>query len=74
MILTRAELATLTGCKTRSGQIRVLTANGVRFIVAADGWPRVLESAVIQAAGEAVVALPKRHEREPNFDAIQRAR
>lgn len=71
MILSRAEVADLTGRKTRAGQIGVLARNGVRFIIAADGWPRVLEAAVIQAAGSAVVALPKRHEREPNFDAIR---
>ncbi len=71
MILSRAEVVELTGRKTRAGQIAVLARNGVRFLIAADGWPRVLEAAVIQAAGPGVVALPKRHEREPNFDAIR---
>ena len=70
MILTRAEVVELTGRKTRAGQIAVLAQNGVRFLIAADGWPRVLEAAVIQAAGPKVVRLPRRAETEPRLDAI----
>lgn len=73
MILDRADMVILTQARTRKGQIEVLARNGIRFVVGADGWPRVHEAAVVQAAGSAVVALPKRQEREPNFDAIQRA-
>lgn len=69
MILARHELELLTGRKTRRGQIDVLTRNGVRFIVAADGWPRVHEAALLQPA-DRVVRLPRRTETEPRLDAI----
>ena len=54
MILTRAEVVELTGRKTRAGQIAVLAQNGVRFIIAADGWPRVLEAALVSWLPEPV--------------------
>ena len=69
MILTRPELVTLTGRRTRAGQMRVLAANRIPYIIAADGWPRVHEAALLESLG--VVRLPARTEREPNYAAIR---
>jgi hypothetical protein len=46
LCLSRTEIAELTRAKTRAGQIRVLQRNGVRHIIAADGWPSVTRAAV----------------------------
>ena len=59
MFLTPDELATLTGRKRASAQLRWLSGNGLRFIVGADGRPRVLRAEVEGRL------LSKRPAREP---------
>ena len=51
MFLTRDELQELTGFKYPSKQIEWLRAEGFIFRVAADGHPRVLQSAVLKILG-----------------------
>lgn len=46
LFLSRGELAELSGCKRRSKISAWLAANGYKFEVAADGWPRVLRAAL----------------------------
>lgn len=46
MFLDRAELTGLTGYRQRGKVRQWLTENGYQFEIAADGWPRVLRSAV----------------------------
>lgn len=46
MFLSRDELRDFSGCKQR-GKVSIwLTANGYKFEVADDGWPRVMRAAV----------------------------
>ena len=49
MFLTPDELATLTGRKRASSQIRWLAQAGIRHVLAADGRPRVLRAEVERA-------------------------
>jgi hypothetical protein len=46
LFLSRDELAEISGRKQRGKIAEWLTANGYRFDIAADGWPRVLRAAV----------------------------
>lgn len=66
-ILTVPELQELTGRKQRATVIRQLRRMGIEYHVAADGWPRVHEAALL---GKNVVRLPRREEQEPDFDAL----
>lgn len=66
-VLRKAEIQELTGCKQRAACIRVLTQQRVPFVIAADGWPRVHEAALL---GPNVVRIPKRDEQEPDLDAL----
>ncbi len=60
MILTRAEVAELTGRKTRAGQIEVLKRYGVHHLVAGDGWPRVLDAWLVSVLPEPPEPKPVR--------------
>ncbi len=44
MFLTRQELEDLTGYQRATFMIRKLKEYGVRFFIAADGYPRVIKS------------------------------
>lgn len=46
MFLTRDEVATLTGAKTRARQIAMLRKNGIRHYLNAAGWPVVSRATV----------------------------
>lgn len=46
IFLTRAQVAELTGARTRRRQIEVLVRNGVRHTINAAGWPVVTRAAV----------------------------
>ena len=46
MLLSAAELADLTGRKRPSAQARWLAGAGMRFVLGADGRPRVLRAEV----------------------------
>ena len=59
MFLSANELADLTGRTRASAQVRWLAGNGLRFVLGADGRPRVLRAEV---EGK---LLSKRPAREP---------
>jgi len=61
MFLSQTELADLTGRKRSSSQIRWLSSNGLRFVLGADGRPRVLRAEVEGRL------LSKRPVREPRL-------
>ena len=45
--MTHNEVCELTGAKTKAGQIRVLTRNGIRHTIKANGWPCVIAAALL---------------------------
>lgn len=65
MFLTRPELQELTGYKKPSCMIRQLQSYGLRFFVAADGYPRVARSEIEGGKQE----KPKSR---PDFSAFER--
>jgi hypothetical protein len=65
MFLTRQELIELTGYKLPSYMIRQLQSYGLRFFVAADGYPRVAKSEIEYIRRE----VPKS---KPNLAALGR--
>ncbi|MCU0070644.1 DUF4224 domain-containing protein [Pseudomonas koreensis] len=54
--LSHEEVCTLTGAKTKAGQLMVLKRNGIRHTIKRSGWPCVLASAL---TGEPVTAAEK---------------
>jgi hypothetical protein len=46
LCLTREELAELTRCKFKAGQVTFLVKNGIRHYLDAHGWPVVTRAAV----------------------------
>lgn len=64
MFLTRDQLVELTGYRRPSKQIGQLRSMGLRFFVAADGYPRVPESAI---NGER-----KENRSKPDFSALEK--
>lgn len=66
-ILTAKEVRELTGCRRRDACIRQLQRQGVPFVIAADGWPRVCRDALL---GGSVVSIADRDRQEPNLDAL----
>lgn len=46
LCLTRDEIADLSRCKLKSGQLAFLRQNGIRHYVDAHGWPVVTHAAV----------------------------
>jgi Domain of unknown function (DUF4224) len=63
--LSRQEVESLTGAKTRKLQIRVLATNGIHFFVNAQGWPVLIWAAVEKKDAGSVVAAWK-----PNFGVL----
>jgi hypothetical protein len=61
MFLSADDLADLTGRRRSSAQIRWLSAQGLRFVLGADGRPRVLRAEVEGRL------LSKRPAREPRL-------
>lgn len=54
--LSHEEVCTLTGAKTKAGQVLVLKRNGIRHTIKRSGWPCVIASAL---SGEAIAATEK---------------
>ncbi|MGR4042858.1 MULTISPECIES: DUF4224 domain-containing protein [Pseudomonas] len=44
--LSHEEVCTLTGAKTKAGQVAVLKKNGIRHTIKRSGWPCVIASAL----------------------------
>jgi hypothetical protein len=68
MFLTRNELIELTGYKSPSAQSRWLQREGFCFRVGADGRPRVLREAIINALGGQFPEIRDARRVEPNFE------
>lgn len=66
-ILTAAEIRELTGCRQRAKCIRQLAAQDVPFVIAADGWPRVLRDALMPGS---VISMREAKDSEPDLDAL----
>ncbi|QJI38270.1 DUF4224 domain-containing protein [Pseudomonas sp. ADAK13] len=54
--LSHDEVCTLTGAKTKAGQVQVLKRNGIRHTIKRSGWPCVIASAL---TGEATGVIEK---------------
>lgn len=54
--LSHEEVCTLTGAKTKAGQVQVLKRNGIRHTIKRSGWPCVIASAL---TGEVAVVMEK---------------
>jgi hypothetical protein len=67
LFLTRDELMDLTERKQRAKVAEWLAGNGYRFDVAADGWPKVLRSALESRLSPNRKRQPTRQ--EPDFSA-----
>jgi len=66
-ILTADEVKELTGYRQRAKCIAQLAAQDVPFVIAADGWPRVLRDALMP---KNVITIREIKESEPDFDAL----
>lgn len=62
MILTRKELIDLAGLQRPSAVRRWLDMQHIPYLVGADGWPRVLQSAMLDRMGARAVPV-----REPQL-------
>ncbi|WP_420917721.1 DUF4224 domain-containing protein [Pseudomonas syringae group genomosp. 7] len=60
--LSHEEVCTLTGAKTKAGQITVLKRNGIRHTIKRSGWPCVIASAL---TGEAVTKTTDKPKWQP---------
>lgn len=70
MLLTHQQLQELSGYKTRRCQIKWLALNGVRYLVGADGHPRVLIDHIASLLGAKTHEAPSIRTR-PNLDALE---
>jgi hypothetical protein len=62
VFLSQTELADLTGRRRSSAQIRWLSAQNLRFVLGADGRPRVLRAEVERAMLSAPTTRTNREE------------
>ncbi|MDQ0654399.1 DUF4224 domain-containing protein [Pseudomonas cedrina] len=57
--LSHEEVCTLTGAKTKAGQVQVLKRNGIRHTIKRSGWPCVIANALTGEPVTASVEKPK---------------
>lgn len=62
--LSHEEVCTLTGAKTKAGQLQVLKRNGIRHTIKRSGWPCVIASAL---TGELVAAKTEKPKWQPRL-------
>ena len=55
MFLLRPEIIELSGLHRQSAVCRWLDRQGIQYLVGADGWPRVLRSAIMERLGGQIV-------------------
>lgn len=67
MILTAAEIEAITDLKQAAAQIRWLTRKGWRFVIGANGHPKVLRA---EADRHMLSAQPGRRARSLNLDKV----
>jgi hypothetical protein len=68
MLLTKAQLAELSGYQRPSAVRRWLISEGIKFLLGADGWPRVHE----QEVERFLVGGRAKRVREPDADGLRR--
>ncbi|WP_122846270.1 DUF4224 domain-containing protein [Pseudomonas viridiflava] len=59
LFLSHEEVCTLTGARTKAGQILVLQRNGIRHTIKRSGWPCVIASALTGEATATPTDKPK---------------
>lgn len=62
--LTHEEVCELTGARTKAGQIRVLSRNGIRHTIKRNGWPCVIAAAL---TGEPVTTATEKPKWQPRL-------
>jgi hypothetical protein len=70
MFLSDEDVKELSGYVNTSCQIRWLSQNGIKFLVRADGKPRVLQSHIEEVMGVAAKTTKRRS--EPNFAKLEK--
>ena len=55
--LSHEDVCTLTGAKTKAGQVMVLSRNGIRHTIKRNGWPCVVSAALMASPAD------KKHEK-----------
>ena len=50
--LSHQDVCTLTGAKTKAGQVLVLQRNGIRHTIKRNGWPCVVSAALLTNAAD----------------------
>lgn len=70
MFLTQEDIQDLTGFKNRKNQIKWLRENGINFLIAGDGRPRVLHSHIESLIGATSKTVKRRV--EPNFSKFEK--
>lgn len=74
MLLNQTQISEITGYSRPSFQIQWLRRNGIRFLVGADGTPRVLMTHLEHVLGANPNQAPAAEEKaQPRFDALRRA-
>ena len=66
-LATRQDLCDLTGRKRRGAVADHLRQLGVRYVLGADGWPRVAQAEIDRLLGPAGATQGK----EPDFKALE---
>ncbi|HEV2917571.1 MAG TPA: DUF4224 domain-containing protein [Candidatus Babeliales bacterium] len=72
MFLSQEDIQELTGYKKTALQIKWLRSNGFKFMIGADGRPRLLLSQLEALLGAQVKSITKRRV-EPNFTKLEQA-
>ncbi|NCE83474.1 DUF4224 domain-containing protein [Pseudomonas sp. Q1] len=62
--LSHEEVCTLTGARTKAGQVQVLKRNGIRHTIKRSGWPCVIASAL---TGEPVSVQTEKPKWQPRL-------
>ncbi len=70
MFLEENELFALTGRKYAAKQMQWLSKNGIKYLVAADGTPRVLKTHIEEIMGN--VKRINQRRQEPDFSNINK--
>ena len=76
-IMTRTELAELTGLQRPAATRRWLERERIPYLMGADGWPRVLWGPVLKRLGGSVEPLPRPEPQlrlEPGYSDAMRKR
>lgn len=62
--LSHEEVCTLTGARTKAGQVQVLRRNGIRHTIKRSGWPCVIANAL---TGEGIIETTTKPKWQPRL-------